>query len=119
MSTEREKRIRALQEMLLAPKKQLSWEAVEESISEAIELLKEETHIDRSKFDSCEFCKEIDDPCMIDQCFRVNRSKCRYSNCDKYLAFKEKKKLLADSNYCPKCGRPLNEAAWKELERKF
>lgn len=72
------------------------------------------THIDRSKWEGCENCKEecwncenntfvgegIPEEC--EDC--VNKSKWiyRYSN-----------------NYCPYCGRPLTEEAWAELERRL
>lgn len=76
-----------------------------------------EKHIDREAWKPCEFCEDQKDPCLEDGCFRKNMWKCGFS-CDKYLEFRERERSLEDSKFCPKCGRPLTEEAWEELEKR-
>lgn len=73
--------------------------------------------IDRSKWKPCEYCNDQNDPCLQEGCFRKNRWKCGFS-CDKYNEYRERKNILEKSQYCPVCGYPLTEQAWKELERR-
>lgn len=75
-------------------------------------------HIDLEAWEPCGFCNDLRDPCLEDGCFRKNRWKCGFA-CDKYLEFREKKKILEKSKYCPRCGRPLTPEARAMLEKRL
>lgn len=70
-------------------------------------------HIDRSKWEACDHCKKA--------CWNCNHNLlCCEGNdkeCDDCVN-QSKWEFLAYQNYCPKCGRPLTEEAWVELERR-
>ena len=76
--------------------------------------------IDRNKWELCELCKRIDevDPCYKDGCFRKNAPECDF-RCDKFLDWRADRKKLTGAAFCPKCGRPLTEQAWAELEKRL
>lgn len=75
-------------------------------------------HIDQEAWKPCKYCDEQEDPCFIDNCFRKNRLKCKFT-CEKYRAYQERKNTLKNSRFCPKCGRPLTPDAWAELTTKI
>ena len=70
-------------------------------------------HIDRGKWEACDHCKKA--------CWNCNHNLlCCEGNdkeCDDCVN-QSKWEFLAYQNYCPKCGRPLTEEAWVELERR-
>lgn len=76
-------------------------------------------HIDREAWEPCKLCNQFGeiDPCYKDGCFRKNAPKCCYM-CDKFLQWRKVEKKLKDAKFCPECGRPLTEEAWKELEKR-
>ena len=69
-------------------------------------------HIDRSKWEACDHCKKA--------CWNCNHNLFavkEMTKCDDCVN-QSKWEFLAYQNYCPKCGRPLTEEAWVELERR-
>ena len=75
--------------------------------------------VDRSAWEPCELCGRIReaDPCYKDGCFRKNAHQCDY-RCNKFLKWKSAQRRLRNAKFCQKCGRPLTDAAWAELERR-
>ena len=69
----------------------------------------------RELWEPCKYCKEQFDPCLEDNCFRKNKDKCFY-NCEKSQKYYKYRTLIEESQFCPKCGRPLTEEAWKKIE---
>ena len=70
-------------------------------------------HIDRSKWEACDHCKKA--------CWNCNHNLFavkEMTKCDDCVN-QSKWEFLAYQNYCPKCGRPLTEEAWVELERRL
>lgn len=70
-------------------------------------------HIDRSKWEACDHCKKA--------CWNCNHNLFavkEMTKCDDCVN-QSKWEFLAYQNYCPKCGRPLTEEAWAELERRL
>lgn len=70
------------------------------------------------KWKPCKVCERKNDPCYENDCFKKNAPKCRYS-CDKYITWRNNQRRLIDSKFCPKCGRPLTDQAWAELEKRL
>lgn len=70
-------------------------------------------HIDRSKWEACDHCKKA--------CWNCNHNLFavkEMTKCDDCVN-QSKWEFIAYQNYCPKCGRPLTEEAWAELERRL
>lgn len=63
-------------------------------------------HIDREKWDLCNLC---DSKCLI--CMINETDKCRRCKYYKYY--------LPLYQFCPKCGRPITDEAWDELEKRL
>lgn len=63
-------------------------------------------HIDREKWEPCHSC---DSKCLI--CMVNETHKCRICKDYKYY--------LPLYQFCPKCGRPLTDQAWAELEKRL
>lgn len=72
--------------------------------------------VDRKNWPSCEFC-----------CGHENGRKAltfdQYGDCVTIENYEHTATIESDSmefeiKYCPKCGKPLTEAAWEELEKK-
>ena len=78
----------------------------------ANEIASPPAHIDRSKWEACDHCKKA--------CWNCNHNLFavkEMTKCDDCVN-QSKWEFLAYQNYCPKCGRPLTEEAWVELERR-
>lgn len=74
-------------------------------------------HIDRSKWGPCEFCGYTEYP---DKKFYPKNGYLFYAGFTKqYAADEFHEEETEDVRYCPKCGRPLTEEAWAELERRL
>ncbi len=72
------------------------------------------THIDRSKWEGCKHCEKACWNCAHNLlCCEENDEEC--NDC----VNQSKWEFIAHQNYCPKCGRPLTEEAWAELERRL
>ena len=63
-------------------------------------------HIDREKWEPCHSC---DSKCLI--CMINETDKCRRCKYYKYY--------LPLYQFCPKCGRPITDEAWDELEKRM
>lgn len=63
-------------------------------------------HIDREKWEPCHSC---DSKCLT--CMVTETHKCRICKDYKYY--------LPLYQFCPKCGRPLTDEAWDELEKRL
>lgn len=76
-------------------------------------------HIDREAWEPCGLCGRIGeaDPCYKDGCFKKNAPACDF-RCDKFLDWRADTRRLTGAMFCQKCGRPLTEAAWAELEKR-
>lgn len=71
--------------------------------------------IDRIKWEPCRFCRAKN---MIHLGFD-GYNDAIYITTDNDAAAIESDSFGFLIEYCPKCGRPLTEQAWKELERKI
>lgn len=91
---------------------------LEEAVKSGVYAYCPPTHIDREAWEPCEYCNDQEDPCLKDGCFRKNRWKCGFT-CDKYQDFQERKRILEKSKFCPRCGRPMTEEAWAQLEKRL
>ena len=80
----------------------------------------EPTRLDRSAWEPCEVCEELKDPCLEDGCFKKMETGkvCGY-NCTRFVKYQKNIKRLHEAKFCPECGRPLTDAAWKMLERRL
>lgn len=68
--------------------------------------------IDRNKWKPCEYCSgDVDDRPFLD-------SKDLYIAGNNHISSVNLEGDLFPVEYCPVCGYPLTEQAWKELERK-
>lgn len=81
-------------------------ESTANKVAEAIEALAKVVHIDREKWEPCHSC---DSKCLI--CMVNETHKCRICKDYKYY--------LPLYQFCPKCGRPLTDQAWAELEKRM
>lgn len=76
----------------------------------------EPPRLDRSAWEPCEECKEISywdekcDNCRYDDLF-ANQEPC--ASCE------SKSKWEPCYSFCPRCGRPLTDAAWDMLEKRL
>ena len=77
-------------------------ESTANKVAEAIEALAKVVHVDRKNWGPCQSC----DSNMINE-----TDKCR--RCKDY------KYYLPLYQFCPKCGRPLTDQAWAELEKRL
>lgn len=96
-----------------------------ESIMVAKKALQEKPKIDRSKWNGCEYCKADLDG--YSTCFKDSDGK----STNLYIPYREPviavPKVTAhythtryiEIHFCPFCGRPLTESAWKEMEMKI
>lgn len=75
-------------------------------------------HIDRESWKPCEYCVEKHDPCIENSCFRKNGHKC-FFHCEKSEKYYEYRKMISESMFCPKCGRPLTIDAWESFEKRI
>lgn len=74
--------------------------------------------LDRSAWEPCEFCGEwIGGECTPKE---QDAGYTLYAGYSKQVAVDDFwEDEIEDVQYCPKCGRPLTEEAWKELERRL
>lgn len=74
-------------------------------------------HIDRSKWEPCEFCGEFDT--ANNKMIPKNSKYAFYSGFWTCAQEGFDEQETEDVRYCPKCGRPLTEEAWIELEKRL
>lgn len=74
--------------------------------------------LDRSAWEPCEFCGEwIGGECTPKE---QDAGYTLYAGYSKQVAVDDFwEDEIEDVQYCPKCGRPLTEEAWKELEQRL
>lgn len=74
----------------------------------------EPLRLDRSAWEPCEHCEDYSGKCCANCWYGGNQA---YQDPCKscYCASKWKPK----ENFCPICGRPLTDAAWKTLEKRL
>lgn len=74
--------------------------------------------VDRSAWEPCEFCGEwIGGECTPKE---QDAGYTLYAGYSKQVAVDDFwEDEIEDVQYCPKCGRPLTEEAWKELEQRL
>lgn len=63
-------------------------------------------HIDREKWDGCEWCC---DEILFDS---------EAMSLELFHPLRDDNPQTVNPNYCPMCGRPLTEEAWAELDRR-
>ena len=69
------------------------------------------THIDREAWEGCEFCRNAD---FGEYGFKIGKRFSKISSACGSWSFPKDEQFA----YCPKCGKPLSEEAWKELEKR-
>ena len=75
--------------------------------------------VNRYTWATCSVCKEKEDPCLIEDCFRKNAPGCRF-DCKKYHEYKDSMRMsTGNAKFCPACGRPLAEEAWTILDKRI
>lgn len=68
-------------------------------------------HIDREAWEPCNLCRGK----QCSRCARFLR-KDSYKFCSRCFTGQE---YIPLTDYCPKCGRPMTEEAWAELEKRL
>lgn len=87
----------------------------------AAALRAQQTPLDRSRWEGCEYCAHQKD--NIELCLMLSHDE---SDCDRGMYIHDGC-LISNSGefqyvkirFCPMCGRPLTEEAWAELERRL
>ena len=69
-------------------------------------------HIDREAWEPCEFCGKAD---FGEYGFEIGRSYVKIACALGSWRFPTEEQF----HFCPKCGRPLAEEAWAELEKRM
>ena len=69
-------------------------------------------HIDREGWEPCEFCGKAD---FGEYGFEIGRSYVKIACAIGSWRFQAEEQF----HFCPKCGRPLTEEAWAELEKRM
>lgn len=73
----------------------------------------ERPQIDREAWEPCEYCGgDVDDRPFLD-------SKDFYIAGNNYISSVSDNRDLFPLEYCPVCGRPLTDSAWKQLEERL
>lgn len=68
-------------------------------------------HIDIEAWEACEFCKRAD---FGEFGFEISKHYAKISCALASWRFPKEEQF----SYCPKCGKPLSEEAWQELEKR-
>ncbi|MDE6261579.1 MAG: hypothetical protein K2M42_12135 [Oscillospiraceae bacterium] len=70
--------------------------------------------LDRSQWEGCEWCISLDKSVGAHECGEMLAIRgVQYTRCGDGTTYSVKEQ------FCPICGRPLNEEAWAELERRI